>query len=147
MSKILELLLPSSTQGAVQLHQRESFVEYGLRQVQARGEITRIAVQHFEITRRAAGIARIREMRSIFGSLGKQLLLLPEFLVFCVSHQRVRNFTKRQLDGLPIKQCCFLLLRFRQSYAGANSATLKNRLCKLGARIPETALHGEEIGQ
>ena len=57
--KILELLLPSSAQGAVQLHQRESFIQYGLRQVQPRGKVARIAVQHFEITHRAAVVARI----------------------------------------------------------------------------------------
>ena len=57
--KILELLLPSSAQGAVQLHQRESFVQYGLRQVQLRGKVARIAVQNFQITRCAAAVARI----------------------------------------------------------------------------------------
>ena len=59
VKKNLELLLPSSAQGAVELYQRESFIQHSLRQVQPRGEIARIAVEHFEITGRAAGVARI----------------------------------------------------------------------------------------
>ena len=141
------LLLPSSSQRVINLHQCQSFVELCLCQTQLCREITCIAIQHFQITCGATTIAYGRESSCILCGFCEQLLLFTGFLVLFVGHQRVRNVAKRLLYGLLVKQHSFLLLRLRQSHAGTNSSAGKDRLCKLGAGAPEPGRRGEEAGQ
>src|SRR5215472_8324105 len=82
-----QLLLPSSSQRVINLHQRQSFIELCLRQTQPGREITRVAIQYFKITCGATAIAYVRESSCIFGGFCQQLLLFTRFLVLLVSHQ------------------------------------------------------------
>ena len=91
-------------------------------QVQPRGKIARVAIKHFEITRHSAVVAHICQSGGILCGLGKQLFLLPEFLILAVSNEGIRNLTECLLNGLLIDEDCFLLLRFCQPDIRTNFA-------------------------
>ena len=65
--------------------------------------------QDLQVAGGAASVARLRKPGRVLCGKRKLLLLPSELPVFALLDQRVRNPTKRLLDGLLVDQQCFLL--------------------------------------
>jgi len=98
------LLIPAAAERAIDLHEREPLVQSRLRETELCREQARLAVEHFEIARRAALIPSRGQTLRIVCRTEQELLLLPEFAALAIGDQGVRDVTERLLDGLLIHQ-------------------------------------------
>jgi len=105
-------LLPSTSERAIDLHQRLELTKLGLRQHELGSEESRLAVQHLEVARRASPVSHVRQEGRVFRG-GCQLLLLNSDLpASSIANQRVRHFTKRLLHGALIDERGFVRTGF-----------------------------------
>jgi hypothetical protein len=67
----ITFLLPTSTQGAVELHKGQDFVELRLGQVELSRELIGIVGQHLQVACGAAPVAQIGQLRRVPGRDGQ----------------------------------------------------------------------------
>src|SRR5438105_3406927 len=138
---------PPSTEGVVQLHQREKLVQLRLRQTELGREGPRVAVQDFEIARRPSPVALVRQSKGIPRRNGQKLLLLAEFAVLAVPDQRIGDLAERLLDGLLVHDQRLFLLRFGELDSRGDPAASEDRLRQRSEEAPDTGRAFEEVAQ
>ena len=96
-----------------------------------------LSVEHFEVCRRAALVAKCGNANA-FLQIGDRLLLsCPYLMKFFVTDKRVRDFSKSVLDRFPVADQSLLVLRLSQMQIPLQRASGKDRLAHLRAIGPD----------
>jgi hypothetical protein len=78
----VQLLLPPSAQGLVDLNNGKQFVQFGLCKRQFGGKGIRVIRQHLQVACDAASVPHVGKPRCILRGLGQQFLLNTDSLDF-----------------------------------------------------------------
>src|SRR5580700_11124717 len=122
----LSLRLPPAAKRPVDFHQRGELAQLRLCEPQFAREEPRVRIEHFEIARRAALIADVRETASVLRGRDEQLLLRAELANLPIADERIGRFAERLLDALLIRHQRFLPPRFRELDLRAEAAPLED---------------------
>src|SRR5580700_8256132 len=132
------LLLPASAECFVKLDEATVFISASCCQRQFGAVKRPLSVEHFEICRRAALVAK-RGDADGFLQVGDRILLAgSDLMQFLVTDERIGNVAKCSLDRLSIPYESFSLLRLSQMQIPFQCASGKNRLAHLRAIGPDT---------
>jgi hypothetical protein len=69
-----------------------------------------LAVQHFEIGRRTSLVTHDGESNRLLQISYRLLLAKPDLMEFLIADQRIGDIPERELNGLPVRDQCLLLL-------------------------------------
>src|SRR5258705_10372531 len=137
--------LPAAAERTVDLDELRQFTELRLHEAQLRGEQTRFAGEHFEIAGGAALIAQIGQAPGVLRGPEEALLRLPEFAQVTVTGDRIRDFSKRTLNGLPVGEFRLLPPGVGERHLRPGAAGIEDRLDGAGADRPRPG--GEQRGE
>src|SRR5258708_22299460 len=120
--------LPAPAESAVELDQREPFVQLRLRKIELRGEFVVFTGEYLEVTRATVPVEYFREAIGILCRRRQQLLLLAELAALLIRGERARNLLESVHDRLLIGEKHFFLLRFGEAFSRAQGPSCKHRL-------------------
>src|SRR5580704_1786956 len=109
-SAIPGLLLPAPAQRPVELHEAFVLVASRLRQCEFSGKERTLAVQHFQISCRAAAVTHIRKAYGLLQIRNRLFLPHANLMIFLISDQRIGYISKCALDGLLVREQSLLVL-------------------------------------
>ena len=123
------LLLPPSAQTLIELHQGQQLVLLCLDQVKFGRKIIRFIGEHLEIASDSTAVPHVGQPRRILRGVHEQLFLFTKLLCLAVGDQGVGNVAEGALNGLLIKEHCFLMLGFCEANVRPESTR-----CEYGLR-------------
>lgn len=116
-------------------------------QVEFCREVIRLAGQHLQITRAAVLIQHLRQLVGCLCCAREEFLLLAEFTIFLRSDERIGNLFKRVLNGLLIRELCFLPIGAGEPEVGAERSSLEDWLTYIKGSVPSLRGLSDELVQ
>ena len=116
-------MLPASTERAIDFDESGQLRAVGLGQTKLRREESGVSVEHLQVARHAASIAKVRETARILRGNEQQPLLLAELAQLSITDQSIRHLAECLLhcllvDQLRFESPCFGQLHLRTEPAG-----------------------------
>jgi hypothetical protein len=122
------LLLPAAAERFIQLHQASVFIAARSSKRQFCAVERALSIQHFEISRRAAFVAK-RGNADGFLQISDTILLAHSHLMkFFITNQRIGNISKGLLDRLLVCDESLFVFRLSQMQVAFQRTSGENRL-------------------
>src|SRR5580692_7501161 len=139
------LLLPASAERFVQLDEASVFIAPRGCKRQFRAVKRPLSVEHFEIGRCAAFVAKGGNADRLLQVRHCILLACPDLMKFFVTDERIGNISKGLLDRLSVCDQSLLVFRLSQMQIAFQRASRENRLAHLRAVRPQAKLCRHQV--